>query len=90
MLIRTRDDPARVIGLLRSEVRIALVGVAVGLAGARASGASLKALLFGIEPTEWRVYAVAAALMVLVAAVAAWIPARRVAAIDPSELLRSE
>jgi ABC-type lipoprotein release transport system permease subunit len=46
--------------------------------------------LFGIEPTEWRVYAVAAGVMVIVAAVAAWIPARRAAAIDPSELLRSE
>jgi putative ABC transport system permease protein len=76
--------------VLRRTAAVVLVGVAVGLAGARASGASLKALLFGIEPTEWRVYAIAGTLMLIVAALTAWVPARRAAAIDPSELLRSE
>lgn len=39
---------------------------------------------------EWRVYATAAVLMMIVAALAAWIPARRAAAVDPTALLRSE
>jgi ABC-type antimicrobial peptide transport system permease subunit len=76
--------------VLRRTAAVVSVGVVAGLAGACASGNSLKALLFGIEPTEWRVYASAAGLMALVAAIAALIPARRAAAVDPTELLRSE
>jgi ABC-type antimicrobial peptide transport system permease subunit len=84
------QDSDLLAAVLRRTAAVVLVSVIAGLAGASASAASLKALLFGIEPTEWRVYAIAAALMAGVAVVAAWVPARRAAAIDPSELLRSE
>ena len=76
--------------VLQRTAAVVILGLVVGLAGARALGASLNALLFGIDATDWRVYAVAATLMVIAATAAAWTPAKRAARIDPSELLRSE
>jgi hypothetical protein len=50
----------------------------------------LSSLLYGVKPTDPLSYAVSAALVVLVALVATWIPARRAAAIDPMQALRTE
>src|SRR5262249_28916261 len=76
--------------VLRRTAAVVFVGLTVGVAGALAAGSSLKALLFGIEPTEWRVYVVAAILMMMIAALASMVPARRASTVDPTELLRSE
>jgi ABC-type antimicrobial peptide transport system permease subunit len=64
------------------------LGLAVGLAAALAGTRVLEGLLYGVEPTEPRAFAAAAALLTAVALLASWIPARRAARVDPSEALR--
>ena len=45
-------------------------------------------LLFGVTPTDATSYLVGAGALALVAAAAAWLPARRACALDPAETLR--
>ncbi len=66
------------------------IGVALGLAAAAASSKVLASLLFGVTPRD-AVSLIAAALTLSVTALlAAWIPARRAAAVDPIRALRVE
>ena len=81
-------DLVRVV--VRRSVAVVVVGVLAGLIGAYAGAGALKALLFGVRPDDWRVFAGAASVLLLVAGAAALVPARQATRIDPSELLRSE
>ena len=81
-------DLVRVV--IRRSVAVVVVGVLAGLIGAYAGAGAMKALLFGVRPDDWRIFAAAASATLLVAAAAALRPARRATMIDPSELLRSE
>ncbi len=69
---------------------LAVTGAAVGLAGAFAAMRGLQSLLFEVSARDPAIYAGVAALLVLVAAVASWLPARRAAATDPQLILRGE
>ncbi|MDE3156381.1 MAG: ABC transporter permease [Acidobacteriota bacterium] len=69
---------------------VVLAGVAVGLAGAVALTRLMRGLLFGVSPTDPLSYAVLTGLMLLVAALAVYLPARRASRVDPTEALRSE
>jgi predicted permease len=71
-------------------LRLAFVGVAAGLAVAVAVTRVLQSLLFGVSPTDPLSYLAAAGLLAAVAALAAWLPARRAARVDPMVALRSE
>jgi len=71
-------------------VALALVGVGLGLVGALITARSLKALLFGVSPADPVALAGAAALLVAVAFVASWIPARRAARVDPLAAMRGD
>jgi len=65
-------------GLVVKEVALMLViGTVLGLGAAVATGRLLQAYLFGLKPTDPLVYSLAAALLWLIAAAAAYIPARR-------------
>ena len=67
---------------------LACVGLLVGLIGAFAGTRVLEGLLYGVEPTDPLAFGGAAALLLAVALVASWIPARRAARVDPSVALR--
>jgi putative ABC transport system permease protein len=69
---------------------MALVGLALGGAAAVPLSELLTGLLFGIEPADPPTIAVAALLLVAVAVVAAWVPARRATAVDPITALRGD
>ncbi len=71
-------------------VRATAVGAAVGLAGALALSQAMRVLLFDVKPADPISVLAAVSTLVAVAVVAAWIPARRAAAVDPMEALRTE
>jgi predicted permease len=76
--------------VVRQGLVLAGFGVAVGLAGAALLSTLMSSLLFGIRATDPVTYASVAAALVVVAAGASWLPARRAASVDPSRALRSE
>jgi hypothetical protein len=64
------------------------IGVAVGLVAAAAASGLVRSLLFGVTPVDPATYALAAALLLLSAAGATYLPARRASRVDPAEALR--
>lgn len=76
--------------VLRQGLATALVGTAIGLAGALVLSRTIRGLLFGVTPTDpWTFVAVVATLLAVTAA-ACYIPARRAARVDPTLALRAE
>jgi putative ABC transport system permease protein len=69
---------------------LALVGVALGLAGAFALTRTLTTLLFKVEPTDPAVFALIALMIIGVALLASLIPARRAVRVNPVVALRQE
>jgi putative ABC transport system permease protein len=76
--------------VLRQGLILAATGITLGLAGAWAASRLVASLLFGTQPTDPVIYAALALVMAAIAAVAAYVPARRATAIDPSIALRYE
>jgi predicted lysophospholipase L1 biosynthesis ABC-type transport system permease subunit len=68
----------------------ALLGVALGLALCVWWTETVRSLLHGIQPHDWRVFAAAALAMLAIVSFAAWLPARRASRIDPTIALRAE
>jgi len=71
-------------------LRYAVVGVAIGLAGALAVTRVMRTLLFGVSATDPLTFAALSLFLVLVAVVASYLPARSAARTDPMVALRSE
>jgi putative ABC transport system permease protein len=71
-------------------MRLALIGMAAGLAVAFALTRLMSTLLFGVSPTDPMIFGSIALLIVTVALLACWIPARRATKVDPMVALRSE
>jgi len=70
--------------------RITIVGGAVGLALAFALGRLARAILFGLDGYEPVIAGAAVVMVVAVACVAGFVPARRAALVNPVEALRAE
>ena len=80
-----------VVGLAVAQaVRAAAVGALIGMALALALGRAVSSLLFGVKPADPASVLGAVAVLLAVAALAAYLPARRAAQIDPMEALRCE
>jgi predicted permease len=76
--------------VLRQGVLVAAGGIAAGVAGALLLARAMSAFLYGASGVDLTSYAMTAAMVVAVAAVAAWIPARRASRVDPVIALRYE
>jgi predicted permease len=81
----------QILGLVIGEgAALAAAGLVVGGAGSIAAVRALRQLLFGVQPFDTTSFAVAAGLLATVALLAAWLPARRAAAVEPATALRAE
>src|SRR5262249_22498484 len=76
--------------VVRQGVLLAVVGIVAGLAGALGLARLMSSLLFGVSSTDPVTYAAMGGSLLVVTALATWIPARRAARVDPMIALRSE
>lgn len=98
--LRTREIAVRLaLGARQGDVRrmvsrqalgLAAIGIAIGLVGAIALTRFIAKLLFGVRPIDPWTLGGAAALLLAVALIASWLPARRAAGVDPARALRAE
>ena len=70
--------------------RVTLIGVAIGIIAALAATRVLNTLLFGVGAMDVTTFTLMSALMLGVAVLASYIPARRASAVDPMQSLRAE
>jgi putative ABC transport system permease protein len=84
----TRGDVMRqVVG---QGMRLAGVGIAVGLAASWGLTQSMRALLYGLSPHDFATYVSMVAVIAAVALIASYVPARRATRVDPLQALRAD
>ena len=84
-------DPGHVAGMIiRQGGLVAIAGVIVGLGLAYAGGRLITSLIYGVSARDPVVFAATTALLLTVALLACWVPARRGARLSPLEALRTE
>jgi putative ABC transport system permease protein len=84
-------DLGRIRRLVLSDgVRLSVIGVGIGLAGAFALARVMRSLLYGIGTYDPATFVGIAALLGVVSLIACWLPARQAARLDPVEALRAE
>ncbi|MGB9464640.1 MAG: ABC transporter permease [Candidatus Acidiferrum sp.] len=69
-------------------MRLAVVGLAIGLGGALAATRLLSSLLYGVHPSDAITFATVSLILLIVALVASYLPARRATRVDPITALR--
>ncbi|HXS75733.1 MAG TPA: ABC transporter permease [Terracidiphilus sp.] len=69
---------------------LTLVGIVAGVCGALAWTRLVKSMLYGVEPNDPATIAAGMAVLIVMALVATWIPARRAAGVQPMQALRHE
>jgi predicted permease len=76
--------------VMRESMILVAIGVTVGLTAAVAAGRLVATLLFGLAPTDALTMVTAIAIMVVVSAIAGYLPARRASRVDPMVALHYE
>ena len=76
--------------IISQGMRVALVGVAIGLVAAFGLSSVIASFLFGVTSRDPIVFAGAPIALSVVALIGVWLPARRAARIDPAIALRAE
>lgn len=76
--------------VIRHGLAMTLAGIAIGLTAALGLTRFIKAMLYGVSPTDGLTMAGVAAMMVAVALAACYLPARRAMSIDPVRAMRHD
>ena len=77
-------EPGHVMSMIvAGGMKLVLIGVAIGVAGALAFSRFVRTLLFNVAPSDPASYALTALLLIVVAAIACYVPARRAMRVDP-------
>jgi ABC-type antimicrobial peptide transport system permease subunit len=76
--------------MLWEGMRLALIGVAIGIAAGLALTRLMAKMLYGISATDPLTFSGVVMILLLVAVAACYLPARRAARINPMQALRSE
>ena len=76
--------------IVMHSVRLAGIGVAIGVAASLATTRLLRSLLFEVQPNDPATLVAVSVTLVLLAAFASWVPARRAMRVDPVEALRTD
>jgi putative ABC transport system permease protein len=84
----TRQDVRRIV--VRRAAILAGAGILIGLAGALAATRVLRTLLYEVKPSDPQTYLAISGLLVALATLASYLPARRASRVDPCVALRSE
>jgi len=71
-------------------VRLAAIGLVLGLIAALAMTRAMKSLLVGVSPTDPMTFAAISVFFFVIAILACWLPARRAAGVDPVVALRAD
>ena len=71
-------------------MRLAAVGLVIGLAAALALTRTLQSMLVRVSPTDVTTYITIVVLFFAITVFACWVPARRAAALDPATALRAD
>lgn len=71
-------------------LKLAVIGVAVGIAGAFGLTRLLASLLYGVKPTDLLTFISVSLILIAIAVLACYVPARRAAEVDPMVALRYE
>jgi ABC-type antimicrobial peptide transport system permease subunit len=69
---------------------LACAGLAIGLVASLATARALHSLLFGVSPADPMTLAVSSVLLLVVAVLAAYVPASRAERVDPAAALRGD
>ena len=83
--------PRHVLRLMMSQgMKLTLIGVMIGFGGALVVTRLMRGLLFGVAPTDLMTFGISAVVLIVVALLACFIPARRATKVDPLVALRYE
>jgi len=84
-------SPRRVLGMvLRDGAKLAIIGIAIGTAGALVLTQFIRAFLFSVSPSDPLTFTGIAFVLSAVAIIASYVPARRAMKVDPNTALRCE
>jgi putative ABC transport system permease protein len=84
-------EPKRIVGLvLGGGFRLAAAGVVLGAAVALAAVRVIESMLYEVNPIDPLTFGAVALLVILIALVASYVPARRALRVDPAEALRAD
>lgn len=84
-------ERTNVVGLvMKQAMLLVVIGIGIGIAGAVASDRLLRNMIYGTSPNSSLLLGIACAVLLVTGLLAAFVPARRAASVDPMEALRSE